>query len=114
MQGPVRIQAGGYDNMRAIGIILGLALHAAHAGGGEAAQPDSSARSETMDLDFLIDSAPKAPLAARKTGPSRTWLYWTAVGTAAAACGGVGWYWYEAQVKTVPPTRNYQVFTDER
>jgi hypothetical protein len=100
--------------MRAIGIILGLALHTAQAGGNESARPDSSARREPADLDFLVDSGPQATSAVRKTGPSRAWIYWATAGTAAAACGGLGWYWYQAEAKPAAPTRNYQVFSDER
>ena len=100
--------------MRAIGIILGLALQSAQAGANAPARPDSTVRREPTDLDFLVDSAPRASMAVRETAPSRAWIYWTAAGTAAAACGGLGWYWYAAEAKPAPPTRNYQVFTDER
>jgi len=97
--------------MRATVIILGLALQAAQAEGKVAAPPDTSARREAgPELDFLINEEPRPATAAPAPRPGRAWLYWAAAG-AVAACGGIGWYWYEANAKP-PVTRNDQLFTD--
>jgi hypothetical protein len=97
--------------MRATVLFLGLALQAAQAGGNGISPPDSSARREPgLELDFLINDDPKPTIAASKPQPGRAWIYWAAAG-AAAACGGIGWYWYEANAKPAV-SRNEQLFTD--
>ena len=97
--------------MRTTVIFLGLALQAAQAGGNGASPPDSSGRQEpSTELDFLIGDDIKPIAAAPKPQPGKTWIYWAAAG-AAAACGGIGWYWYEANAKPAV-SRNDQVFTD--
>jgi hypothetical protein len=99
--------------MRTTLIIVGLALQAAQAGGNTASLPDSSGRRESADLDFLTydpaygDGKPSAT--APDARPARAWMYWAAAG--AAACGGLGWYWYAENSKPVT-NRNEQVFTD--
>src|SRR4051812_45104911 len=99
--------------MRAIVIILGLALQTALAGGNGVSASDSSGRRETgAELDFLIGDDGR-PTAVAPNSPANTkWMYWAALG-AAAACGGFGWYWYEANSKPAT-TRNEEVFSDAR
>lgn len=102
---------GGSNSMRATVLFLGLALQAAQAGGNGISPPDSSARRDPgSELDFLINEDPKPAMAASKPRPGRTWIYLAAAG-AAAACGGIGWYWYQANAKPAV-SRNDQVFTD--
>lgn len=97
--------------MRASLLILLFALRAAQAGGDGASPPDSSGRRDPgADLDFLIGEDVRPPMAAPKHRPSHAWIYWTAAG-AAAACGGLGWYWREANAKPAV-TRNEQIFSD--
>ncbi|MBW8889070.1 MAG: hypothetical protein JF616_15055 [Fibrobacteres bacterium] len=96
--------------MRATVLFLGLALQAAQAGGNGISPPDSSARREPgSELDFLINDDAKPQVPAPKPQPGRAWIYWAAAG--AAACGGIGWYWYESNAKPAV-SRNDQLFTD--
>lgn len=101
---------GGSNTMRAAITILVFALQAAQAGANGVSPPDSSARQQPgTDLDFLINDDARPAAAAPKRRPATAWMYWAAAG--AAACGGLGWYWYEANAKPAT-TRNEQLFTD--
>jgi len=102
---------GGSNTMRAAITIFVFALQAIQAGANGVSPPDSSARQPpNTDLDFLVNDDARPTAAAPERRPATAWKYWAAAG-AAAACGGIGWYLYEANSK--PATmRNDQLFTD--
>jgi hypothetical protein len=99
--------------MRAMVLFLGLALQTALAGGDGASVADTSGRREPgAELDFLINDEGRTTAVTPNPRANTTWIYWAAAG-AAAACGGLSWYWYEANTK--PATmRNEEVFSDAR
>jgi hypothetical protein len=106
--------------MKAMSLLIALAMGAAQAGGMETRMRARSAPiKKAVDLDLNMDLAEDAPVPAAPAAPapeakaSRAWMYWTAAGATLAA-GGVGWYIHENMAKQPATIRNEQVFTDDR